>query len=107
MSDSLGSSFAIGYLAGSYSGAQTARSVTGFVNALRSRNQASIDVNSLVSVIQQMEAHIAQQDGYISDLQTQLESVRRRSKILEEDRNKLYDWAEKAEEELKRWRSGV
>ena len=65
--------------------------------ALRNRNQPTIDVNSLISVIQQMEAHIAQQDAHIADIEQRLRSTA-------EERDKLREWGIWADVELrKRW----
>ena len=111
MSDSPLLSFAIGSLAARRSNGQLAGITASFLNR---RNQPSIDVNSLISVIQQMEAHIAQQgtqigrnDAYIADLQREVSELRAFCRKVEADRDRLLDWAEKAEEELKRWRSGA
>ncbi len=95
MSDSPASLLALGYLAGgsplAMEGALT------LTRALRNRNHPSIDVNSLISVIQQMEAHIAQQDDHIADLAQRLRSTA-------EERDKLREWTRWADVELrKRW----
>ena len=104
--------FALGYLAGSHSSAQTGQAVLSFMSSLRNRGP-QIDVNALINEALLMEqqlahqdAHIAQQDGYIKGLKREVAELRAHAKRVEDDRDALLDWAAKADAELKRWRSG-
>jgi chromosome segregation ATPase len=118
--------FALGYLAGSHSAAQTGKAVVSFMTSLRNR-RPQIDVNALINEalwmeqriaqqdghIAQQDAHIAQQggrieqqDAYIKGLKREVAELRALAKEIAGERDALLDWAAKAEAELKRWRSG-
>ena len=104
MSGSPVTAFALGYLAGdsplAYEGALT------LTRALRRRQQPTIDVNSILAAMQEMEGHIAKQDAHIAGLQREIEELRAYGRKADQDRNELIDWAAKADAELKRRRAG-
>jgi len=104
--------FALGLLAGHQTADSTVRAVNGLMASLRNRGP-QIDVNALINEalwmeqqLAQKDARIAQQDAYIARLKREVSELRAHARRVEGDRDALLDWAEVAEAELKRWRSG-
>ena len=106
MSDSPASSFALGYLAAGPMVETASLGTQMLTQALLSRRQPTVDVNSLFAAIRELEAHIGRQDAFIEDLKRETRELREHARDVERDRNALIDWAERAEAELKRWRTG-
>ena len=71
MSENFASSAALGYLPGSYSGAQTGKAVLALMSGLRERAQ-TVDVNALLQALQEQDQHINEQNAYIDGLRKDL-----------------------------------
>ena len=104
MSDSPLLSFAIGSLAASRGSSDLAHLTASIISP--HPVQTRVDVNSLFAAIRELEAHIGRQDAFIEDLKRETRELREHARDVERDRNALIDWAERAEAELKRWRTG-
>ena len=104
MSDSPGSTFALGYLTGQSPLAHEGAML--LTRALRERQKPAMDANTLLAVAQEMEQLLEQRDVYIAALEREISELRAYTKKVEADRNTLLDWTEKAEAELK-WRRSI
>lgn len=101
MSDNFASSAALGYLAGRYSGAQTAQAVNSFFDGLRERAEA-VDVNGVLQAFEEQSQHIADQDACIDELRKSVSAWKAYGAEVEARRAKLEAYAIWAEAELKR-----
>ena len=99
MSDNFASSAALGYLAGRYSGAQTAQAVNSFFDGLRERAEPA-DVNGLLQALQEQNQHIFEQNVCIEAMQRENAELRAKLEALAKNRDAIWEWARRAEEEL-------
>ena len=105
MSDNPAFGFALGYLA---AGPATETAATGalmLTHALQKQPESQVDVNGLLNLLQEQEQHIARQDDLIAYLrQISLEwqdyGIRLKAK-----NTKLEEWADWAEQELKKYQN--
>lgn len=103
MSDNLGSAAALGYLAGSYSGAQTGEAVLALMSGLRRRAQPTVDVNAVLQALQEQQQHIHNQDVLIDELQAKIAEWKAYAAEVEARRARQEDYAIWAEAELKKY----
>lgn len=105
MSDNFASSAALGYLAGSYSGAQTGKAVLALMSGLRERaaaGAAAVDVNALLQALQEQDHYINQQGAYVEALRREVAELRAHAAQVESDRDRLNEYGTWAEAELKK-----
>lgn len=101
MSEDFASSAALGYLAGSYSGAQTGKAVLALMSGLRQRAEA-VDVNALLQALQEQDQYIGEQNAYIEALRREVAELRAHSARVEKNRDDLDEYATWAQAELQR-----
>ncbi len=101
MSDSFGSAWALGSIAGELSAQRNAQTTQYFVDAMRRRRerqqqgqQVQVDVNGLIDMVNERDEMIADLEARLLDLQT-------RANLVEANRDKINAWAIWAEQKLK------
>ena len=101
MSDSFASAWALGSIAGELSAQRNAQTTQYFVDAMRRRRArqqqpqaVEIDMGALVQ-------HLEEREAYINDLEGEIAELRRTSLLIEANRDKISEWAARAEMKLK------
>ena len=105
MSDNPALGFALGYLT---AGPATETAATGalmLTRALRRPQHPQLDVNSLLSLVQEQEQHIAEQNDVIEKLRGNNAAWQDYGTKLEREHDRLREWAEWADLELKKHRN--
>lgn len=100
MSDSFGSAWALGSIAGELSAQRNAQTTQYFVDAMRRRRerqqqgqQVQVDVGALLQ-------HLEEREAYIEGLEAEIAELRRQGAIVAANRDKIDKWATWAQEKL-------
>lgn len=101
MSDSFGSAWALGSIAGELSAQRNAQTTQYFADAMRRRRerqqqgqQVQVDVGALLQ-------HLEERENYIVALECEIAKLRQLGARIQADRDKINDWAIRAEQKLK------
>ena len=98
MSDNIGSAWALGGILGQLQGESEVRAARSLAKAVSRRFQqpqvVEIDMGALVQ-------HLEEREAYINDLEGEIAELRRTSLLIEANRDKISEWAARAEMKLK------
>lgn len=100
MSDSFGSAWALGSIAGELSAQRNGQITQYYVNAMRRRRQRQEQEQQIEIDVGPLIQHMEEREAYIERLEAEIAELRHQGAIVAANRDKINKWATWAEQKL-------